>query len=81
MEEPWKAKWISCEGLDMENPVFIKEIELQQDTEQVRIYVCGLGTYDIYLNGQKVGKEYLAPDCNNYAEWIQYQTYEVELNN
>lgn len=26
---------------------------------------------------RKIGKEYLTPYCNNYDQWIQYQTYDV----
>jgi alpha-L-rhamnosidase len=79
MEEEWQAKWIGCKEIKTENPVFVKEIELDQDTEQARIYACGLGVYEIYINGEKVGNEFLAPGCNNYAEWLQYQTYEAGL--
>ncbi len=39
--------------------------------------------YEAYFLGEtskvssKIGDEYLTPYCNNYAQWIQYQTYDV----
>lgn len=26
---------------------------------------------------QRIGEEYLTPYCNNYQEWVQYQTFDV----
>lgn len=47
------------------------------------MYICGLGLYEAYFStGEKqpqvkIGGEYLAPYCNNYHRWLQYQTYDV----
>ena len=45
--------------------------------EIVIIIVCGLGLYEINVNGKKCGDEYLAPNFNAYDKWIQYQTYDI----
>lgn len=42
-----------------------------------RAYFTGLGVYELYVNGEKAGDEYLAPGCTAYDRWIQYQTYDV----
>ena len=42
-----------------------------------RLYITGLGVYEAYLNGEKIGDEYLAPFYNDYNNWIQVQTYDV----
>lgn len=39
--------------------------------------MTGLGLYEAYLNGTKIGNDYLAPFCNDYNEDIQYQTYDI----
>ena len=42
-----------------------------------RLYICGLGLYEAYYNGRRIGEEYLTPYSNNYKSWVQYQTYDV----
>ncbi len=75
-EEPWRAKWITCEN-QRRHPIFSKEITVRTRPESARLYICGLGLYQAQINGQKVGDEYLTPYCNNYRQWLQYQTYDV----
>ena len=36
-----------------------------------RAYFTGLGVYELYVNGEKAGDEYLAPGCTAYDRWIQ----------
>ena len=61
-----------------------KHIEKSDDTksavkevEKARLYICGLGLYEAYYNGKRIGDEYLTPYSNDYTQWIQYQTYDV----
>ena len=39
--------------------------------------MTGLGLYELYINNEKAGDEYLAPNFNAYDKWIQYQTYDI----
>ena len=83
MGEQWTAKWITSAGIQKENPIFFKEIKPKKAVKKARLYICGLGLYEAYFTGnqtdetEKIGKEYLTPYCNNYHQWIQYQTYDV----
>ena len=62
---------------------FSKRISPTRAVARARLYICGLGLYEAYFLGEtskvssKIGDEYLTPYCNNYAQWIQYQTYDV----
>ena len=44
---------------------------------QARLYICGLGLSEAYLNGEKAGDDLLAPFINDYKEHFQYCTYDV----
>ncbi len=77
MEEAWSASWITCGSDENRHPVFEKEIVPQGEVADARLYICGLGLYEAYLDGRRVGDEYLTPYCNDYNEWVQYQTYDV----
>ncbi|MBB3110933.1 alpha-L-rhamnosidase [Paenibacillus phyllosphaerae] len=77
MEEDWQAKWIAPE-LDPEiHPVLMKNFRAEGEIKSARAYVCGLGLYEMELNGRKAGNEYLTPNFNAYDKWLQYQTYDV----
>ncbi|MHB8961543.1 MAG: family 78 glycoside hydrolase catalytic domain, partial [Saccharofermentanales bacterium] len=74
----WTAKWIRTSWDDQEiHPLFRKAIEITGEIESAKAYVCGLGLYEMYINGARAGDEYLAPDCNAYDKWIQHQTYDL----
>lgn len=75
--DTWQAKWIGCDDSEPRHPVFTKRIEPGREVSSARLYICGLGLYEARWNGEKIGNEYLAPFCNNYNDWIQYQTYDV----
>lgn len=76
-EEPWSAKWIGCDRNDPRHPIFSKEIRPSGEVCRASLYICGLGLYEASWNGEKIGGELLAPYCNDYNEWVQYQTYDV----
>ncbi len=77
MDEPWEAHFIGTREEDAFHPVFFIDFPLKGEVHSARIYVSGLGLYEAYLNGKKIGEDFLAPFCNDYREAIQYQTYDV----
>lgn len=80
-EGEWHGSWIKPPFVQEIHPVFRKCFSLdgwgQEGTGRARLYVCGLGLYEVYINGQKAGEDYLAPYWTDYRHWIQYQTYDV----
>ncbi|NTV91333.1 MAG: family 78 glycoside hydrolase catalytic domain, partial [Clostridiales bacterium] len=78
MEEPWTAKWITPDWEDKNlHPLLRKSFSLKGEIASARVYICGLGLYELQINGEKAGDEFLAPFCNAYDKWLQYQTYDV----
>lgn len=39
--------------------------------------LTGLGVYRAYLNGKRIGRDYLTPGFNDYDAYLRYQTYDV----
>ena len=37
----------------------------------------GAGTYEMFLNGKRVGNDFMAPGWTDYREQVMYQTYDV----
>lgn len=78
MSEPWQAQWITPDWEDRQrHPILYRNFELPAEVVSARAYICGLGLYQLELNGQKVGTEYLTPNCNAYDQWLQYQTFDI----
>lgn len=50
---------------------------VNKDIEKARIYICGLGYFELYVNGRKAGDEVLAPSFTRYDKRILYQTFDV----
>jgi alpha-L-rhamnosidase len=77
MDETWDGKWITPELDSTIHPVLCKEFYVEKPVKSARAYACGLGLYEMKINGRKCGDEYLAPDFNAYNKWLQYQTYDI----
>ncbi len=77
MAEEWDAKWISCDSAKKRHPYFEKEIKPEKAVKNARLYISGLGLYEAYYNGEKIGNEYLTPYSNDYKQWVQYQTFDL----
>ncbi len=76
-DEAWKGYWIKPALAPEISPVFKKTFELNSLPKKSRLYICGLGLYEVYINGEKVGDEFLTPYFTDYRFWTQYQTYDV----
>lgn len=70
------CKWITAD-FGNQHPLFRKRFRVEKPLQKARLYLCGLGLYEAYLNGEKIGREYFTPYCNDYDSWQQMQTYDV----
>lgn len=77
MREPWQAKWLTSPFEKEIHPLFRKEVNINKKISSARAYIIGLGLYELQINNCKGGDEYLAPFCNDYDKWLQYQTYDI----
>jgi alpha-L-rhamnosidase len=69
----WQAKWIGSfinpdpdAGITYPAPFFRKEFAVDKKIKKATVYISGLGFYELYLNGAKVGNRVLAPAVTNY---------------
>jgi alpha-L-rhamnosidase len=49
-------------------PMFRKEFKIEKKIEKAVAFVTGLGYFELYLNGQKVGDDVLVPNQTNYGK-------------
>lgn len=69
----WQAEWIGerediypDSTLTFPAPYFRKEFVVAKPIKKAVAYVCGLGFYEMYFNGDKIGDQVLAPAVTNY---------------
>ena len=79
MDEPFLAKWIAApfDGHPVLSKEFVVGSAPAKTVAAARLYICGLGLYEAYLDGEKIGSEHLAPGYDSYQHQIQLQTYDV----
>jgi alpha-L-rhamnosidase len=49
-------------------PLLRKEFNVTKQIEKARVFVTGLGYFELYLNGEKVGDDVLVPNQTNYGK-------------
>lgn len=83
----WQAKWIQRKPAgpipkerafdDHPAPLFRKEFVLEKSVARARAYISGLGYYELYLNGKRIGDQVLDPGWTTYSKRVLYSTYDV----
>lgn len=58
-------------------PLFRKSIFLTSEVKTAAITICGLGFYDLFVNGRKITKGALAPYISNTDHIIYYDHYDL----
>ena len=56
---------------------FRNEIDVKSNIENAQAYICGLGYYELYVNGDKVGDHVLDPAPSNYDKQAYYVNYDI----
>lgn len=77
-KEDWQAIWIGREREKDATPLFRKEFSLKKrNLLRARLYGCGLGLYDVFLNGRKLDEDYFEPGDSDYRKTVYYRVWDV----
>ncbi|WP_234367864.1 alpha-L-rhamnosidase [Parabacteroides pacaensis] len=80
-EEDWYSDWIAyAPGLPGRVLYFKGTYVLPENKKikKARLYISGLGYYEMYINRKKVGDRVLDPAQSSYNKTIYYSTYDVK---
>jgi alpha-L-rhamnosidase len=87
--DDWQsAKWIGAPDANQpddhkgakpkyETVLLRREIKVKPNLRRAVVNVCGLGQYEMTLNGSKIGNEVLSPGWTRYDKTCLYDTYDV----
>jgi len=56
---------------------FRRTVEVSKQVRSARLYVTALGSYRLYLNGNRVSGDVLTPEFTDYRKRVLYQAYDV----
>jgi alpha-L-rhamnosidase len=84
----WQAKWIGLDravGKDDLQAIHTRlsvrmlryEFTLDKKIKKATAFICGLGLFELYLNGQKIGNQVLSPGLTEYNKRSFYMTFDV----
>lgn len=83
----WQAKWIGYDHAFAWDSVikfsrlsaryFRKEFMSAKAIKKAMVYVSGLGYYELYINGNRIGDQVLAPAPTDYTQSVKYNAYDV----
>lgn len=59
------------------DPLLRTEVSFAKKIRDARAFVAGLGQYELYVNGERVGDRVLDPDRSDYAETVRYAVRDV----
>lgn len=81
--DDWSARWIGHRAAevgtdnDLSMPLFRHEFLTRKSISRARAYVCGLGQYELRINGCKVEDHVLEPGWTHYDRTCLYKAYDI----
>jgi hypothetical protein len=80
----WQGKWISAEGAaaggkppGWQTLLLRREFAVKPGLARALVHLCGLGQYELFLNGQQAGHDLLSPGWTKYDKTCLYETHDV----
>ncbi|MVT11853.1 family 78 glycoside hydrolase catalytic domain [Chitinophaga sp. ysch24] len=84
----WQAKWIGTDTSftwdDAANKFsrlsaryYRKAFQVRKKIRRATAYVSGPGLYELYVNGQRIGRQVLAQSPTDYRRTVRYNTFDV----
>lgn len=84
----WKAQWIGApwdseefvRGVTLPAPEFRKDFSLDKKVRKATAYVTGVGFFEFFVNGTKVGDDVLCPNETSYGHRPTLKDYDIALD-
>lgn len=77
-KDEWHGQWLKPYEPEAAAPLFRKEFLINHDILRARLYLCGLGYQEAYINGKKVGTDFLSPTWTDYRKRVSYMAYDIK---
>ena len=76
--EDWHATWIGYPAAWPGRALYFRcQFKIDQPVGWARLYVCGLGYHELYVNGARLGDSVLDPAYTDISRRIMYRTFDI----
>jgi alpha-L-rhamnosidase len=76
-EADWQAKWIGAADTNLQSVLLRREFTVKPGLKRALAHVCGLGQYELSVNGKKSGEDLLSPGWTEYDKTCLYDTHDL----
>jgi len=87
-QQEWKGKWIGLNGDDefkdtvtehrrLAARMLRQEFKVTKKIKNAFAYICGVGFYDMYVNGQLVSNQLMNPALSGYNKRLLYSCFDL----
>ncbi len=76
----WHARWIGAADTNTPSLLLRREFSARPGLKRALVNICGLGEYELTLNGEKVGDDFLSPGWTKYNRTDLYDTRDITAN-
>ena len=73
----WRAEWIGAADTNISSLLLRHQFTVKSGLQRALVNVCGLGQYELTLNGKKVGEDFLSPGWTKYDKTCLYDTRDI----
>ena len=73
----YKAVWKNINPLSKRSILLRKSFSAQKEIKEAVASICGLGHYELNINGKKVGDGEFAPFWSDYDKTVYYNTFDI----
>ena len=82
----WTAEWIGSDEIfdpavepdcNISDPWFRKTVALEKTPSKAVMFVASLGYHELYVNGEKIGEDVLAPVVTDHSKRARYVAYDI----
>jgi len=73
----WQAKWIGAADTNRQSLLLRREFAVKPGLRRALAHVCGLGQYELSVNGKKSGEDLLSPGWTKYDKTCLYETHDL----
>ena len=73
----WHAQWIGAADTNIPSLLLRREFSVKPGLKRALVNICGLGQYELTLNGKKIGDDFLSPGWTKYDRTCLYDTRDI----
>ncbi len=76
-QNEWNAAWIKASVSSENAPMFRKEFSIDKQIKKARVYISGLGLFEMKVNGERPDDTVLNPVETQYNITVDYRVFDI----